>query len=95
MDSFITRRLATEGLKLQNAAPPEQICRRLHLDLIGLPPSPGEVDAFVREAQRGFGVGKALFRRMARRLASDGCRHRGGYGITRPATDGHAISGVF
>ena len=46
VDSFIEARLKKEGLAMSPPAAPETICRRLHLDLIGLPPSPAELDAF-------------------------------------------------
>ena len=52
MDAFIAARLAKEGLKFSPAAAPEQLCRRLHLDLIGLPPSPAAVVDFSRAARK-------------------------------------------
>lgn len=51
VDFFIRQRLAEEGLQPSPAAKPETLCRRLHLDLIGLPPSPAEVDAFLAEVK--------------------------------------------
>jgi hypothetical protein len=50
VDAFIKARLKQEGLTMSPPAAPEIVCRRLHLDLIGLPPSPLELDAFAREA---------------------------------------------
>ncbi|MFA6546269.1 MAG: PSD1 and planctomycete cytochrome C domain-containing protein, partial [Limisphaerales bacterium] len=50
VDAFIQARLKKERLTLSPAAAPETLCRRLHLDLIGLPPSPAALDAFVKEA---------------------------------------------
>ena len=49
IDAFVLTRLAREGLSQAPEAAPETLCRRLYLDLIGLPPTPAEVDAFVRE----------------------------------------------
>jgi hypothetical protein len=49
IDGFILARLQKEGLKLSPEALPEVLVRRLYLDLIGLPPSPAEVDAFVND----------------------------------------------
>ena len=46
VDAFIEARLKKEGLSFSPPAAPETICRRLHLDLIGLLPSPAELDAF-------------------------------------------------
>ncbi|MEQ2007381.1 MAG: PSD1 and planctomycete cytochrome C domain-containing protein [Limisphaerales bacterium] len=49
VDSFVLARLKKEGLKPSPEAAPEILARRIHLDLTGLPPSPEEVDAFVRD----------------------------------------------
>lgn len=49
VDAFIEARLKKEGLAMSPAATPEALCRRLHLDLIGLPPSPGALDAFAKD----------------------------------------------
>lgn len=52
IDHFVSARLKQEGLQ---PAPPtalETLCRRLHLDFIGLPPTPEEVAAFVSSANR-------------------------------------------
>lgn len=40
IDAFIQQRLAKEGLKPAAKAAPETLVRRLHLDLVGLPPEP-------------------------------------------------------
>ena len=50
LDAFILARLEKEGLTLSSEADPVTLCRRLYLDLIGLPPSLEEVDEFMREA---------------------------------------------
>ncbi len=49
IDKFITARLDQEGLKLSPAANKITLLRRLSLDLIGLPPTPAEVDAFLAD----------------------------------------------
>lgn len=46
IDAFVTARLSERGLTLSPEAPPAALCRRLYLDLIGLPPSPSELAAF-------------------------------------------------
>ncbi len=57
VDAFIQERLKKEGLAVSPPASPEALCRRLHLDLIGLPPSPVALNAFAREAgSRGLDV---------------------------------------
>jgi hypothetical protein len=47
IDRFIRARLDDAGLTPSPAADPETLIRRVSLDLIGLPPSPQEVDSFV------------------------------------------------
>jgi hypothetical protein len=49
IDAFIRARLEAEGLTPQAEAPRETLIRRLSLDLRGLPPTPAEVDAFVKD----------------------------------------------
>ncbi len=49
IDHFILDRLLSEGLAPSPEADPATLCRRLFLDLVGLPPTPAEVDAFVKE----------------------------------------------
>jgi hypothetical protein len=49
VDAFIAARLKKEGLVMSPPAAPEKLLRRLHLDLTGLPPTPEEVDAFVKD----------------------------------------------
>ena len=47
IDRFVLARLLEKGLSLSADARPDRLVRRLYFDLIGLPPSPQEVDAFV------------------------------------------------
>jgi len=49
IDQFILARLEKEGLHPAAEADKVTLLRRLHLDLIGLPPSPAEVDAFLAD----------------------------------------------
>jgi hypothetical protein len=49
IDAFIRARLVKEGLKPSPDADRITLCRRLYLDLLGLPPTPAEVDAFVAD----------------------------------------------
>jgi hypothetical protein len=50
IDRFVVSKLESEGLKPVSDASPEVLLRRLHFDLIGLPPSPEEVASFKRAA---------------------------------------------
>ena len=49
IDAFILARLEREGLKPSPQAERVTLLRRLSLDLIGLPPTPAEVDAFLAD----------------------------------------------
>ena len=49
IDNFILARLEKEGLKPSPEAGKETLIRRVSLDLIGLPPTPEEVDAFLAD----------------------------------------------
>jgi mono/diheme cytochrome c family protein len=49
VDAFILAKLDKEGLKPSPEADRATLLRRLSLDLIGLPPTPKEVDAFVND----------------------------------------------
>jgi hypothetical protein len=49
IDTYITARLATNGLALSPEANRATLIRRLSFDLIGLPPSPREIDDFVQD----------------------------------------------
>ena len=47
MDAFVSVRRSAAGLKAAPEAAPETLARRLWLDLVGLPPSPRELDEFI------------------------------------------------
>src|SRR5262249_37649911 len=49
IDSFILARLEATGLNPAKPATREQLLRRMTLDLIGLPPTPDEIDAFLAD----------------------------------------------
>ena len=50
VDRFILARLEKEGLQPAAEAPKSTLIRRLYLDLIGLPPTPQDVDAFLADS---------------------------------------------
>jgi mono/diheme cytochrome c family protein len=52
IDSHVTARLAQSGLRPSPAADAATLCRRIHLDVTGLPPTPAEVETFVQSARR-------------------------------------------
>jgi hypothetical protein len=49
IDAFILTGLEQRGWTPSPAAPPHALLRRLHLDLIGIPPTPEEQDAFLKD----------------------------------------------
>lgn len=49
IDAFIVARLEKEGLRPSPVAEPAQLLRRLFFDLTGLPPTPEQVQAFVKD----------------------------------------------
>lgn len=49
VDRFLLERLKSKGLRFAPPATREQLIRRVTFDLIGLPPTPEEVDAFVND----------------------------------------------
>jgi hypothetical protein len=65
IDSFILARLQQEGLSFSPEADRRTLIRRLSFDLLGLPPAPDEVDAFLRDNSED-----AYDRLVARLLAS-------------------------
>ena len=52
IDHFVMARLGEKGLTPSAEADARTLIRRLSFDLIGLPPTPAEVRAFVRDAQQ-------------------------------------------
>jgi mono/diheme cytochrome c family protein len=49
IDAFVIHRLEQQGLKPSAEADRRTLIRRLAFDLLGLPPTPDEIDAFVRD----------------------------------------------
>ena len=51
VDAFVDAALRTQGLAANPPASPREFLRRLYFDLLGLPPSPEEVDAYLRDSR--------------------------------------------
>lgn len=68
MDHFVLGKLEANGLKPEGEANPEQWLRRASFDLIGLPPSVEDIDAFVADYQKD--AEKAIHEATARLLDS-------------------------
>jgi hypothetical protein len=49
IDNFVLARLETEGIEPSSRASKERLIRRLYFDLVGLPPSLPEIDAFLAD----------------------------------------------
>ena len=49
IDRFVLSRLAKEGVRQVDLAKPETLVRRLYFDLIGLPPTPEQLDEFLAD----------------------------------------------
>src|SRR5205809_438790 len=49
IDAFILAKLETKGIPPAPPASREQLMRRVTFDVIGLPPTPEEIDAFVKD----------------------------------------------
>jgi hypothetical protein len=64
IDQFIVARLATEGLTISPEADRRMLIRRVSFDLVGLPPSPEEVEAFTSDKN------PAAYERLVDRLLS-------------------------
>ena len=52
VDAFITAQHEAQGLTHADAAPARALVRRLYLDLIGLPPTPEQMDAFLAACEK-------------------------------------------
>ena len=52
IDAFILARLDREKLKPSPQAEKAALCRRLYLDLLGLPPSPKQIDEFLADTSK-------------------------------------------
>jgi Protein of unknown function (DUF1549) len=65
IDAFILARLERENLAPSSEADKITLLRRLSLDLIGLPPTPEEVDAFLKDSSS-----RAYEKQVERLLAS-------------------------
>ena len=69
IDAFVLKGLAEQKLTPSQPADPRVLVRRLYFDLIGLPPTPAEVEAFVKESQQEpAGAKPSAYERLVGRL---------------------------
>jgi Protein of unknown function (DUF1553)/Protein of unknown function (DUF1549)/Planctomycete cytochrome C len=71
IDRFVQAKFEEKGLHPVADAKPETLLRRIHFDLTGLPPSPGDVANFLAQANTGGGLQKAIEKEVDRLLQSD------------------------
>jgi hypothetical protein len=69
IDAFVAARLAARDLAASAPADAAALCRRLYLDLTGLPPSPQDVAAFATAAKAG--LARAVEETVDRLLATE------------------------
>ncbi len=66
IDLFIAEKLAAQGLSMSPGADKRTLIRRASFDLVGLPPSPLEVEAFLAdESPRGVRQGRGPAARVS------------------------------
>jgi len=64
IDSFVTSKLQEKGLPQSNLADRRTLIRRLFFDLIGLPPTPEQIDLFVNDPRQDQQVYEELVDRL-------------------------------
>ncbi|MDA1051045.1 MAG: PSD1 and planctomycete cytochrome C domain-containing protein [Planctomycetota bacterium] len=64
IDTFILQQLDAAGIRPSEEASPETLMRRVYLDLLGLPPTPQELDAFLTDSRAD------AYERMVERVLS-------------------------
>jgi hypothetical protein len=69
IDNFVLAKLEKQGLKPSRDATPQILLRRLHFDLVGLPPTPAAAERF-RRRQAAKGLDAALAAETDKLLAS-------------------------
>ena len=70
IDAFVQETLAARSLAMNPEADPRTLIRRLHFDLIGLPPGPEEITAFEDACRAAGGVDRPYRELVDRLLAS-------------------------
>ncbi|KAF0171959.1 MAG: Secreted protein containing [Limisphaerales bacterium] len=70
IDHFLLAKMDKAGVKPAAPADPRALIRRLHFDLTGLPPTPEEVEAFVRECSSIGNRQSAIANTVSRLLSS-------------------------
>ncbi len=68
IDRFVLAKLEADGITPVADADPAVLIRRLYFDLIGLPPSPEDVDAFVKECSAKSASGDSALETLVDKL---------------------------
>lgn len=68
IDAFVLAKLQAAGLEPSPVAEPRVLIRRLYFDLLGLPPTPGEIEEFVAAWDGASAKRKAIYERVVDRL---------------------------
>lgn len=68
IDRFLNQQLAAKGISQNPPAKANELVRRMHYDLLGLPPSPADMKRWVARIQKDGQIDKAAVAELAKQL---------------------------